>query len=340
MTQLRTSKHINLGVAIAVASSVWMATAAGAANPKNVKEFGEQYMAAFNKKDKATLSKLRYPGGGKSDMQEMMDQIMDAEMGSGTQYNKFEILPVDTKKLEPQLGPDGVFYKPNLTPTNLLKFTAETKNGSSSTTFPVALKDGVVYQVAIVKAEGVQQPPFSFGWQRFTPPKANWSVMLPNEPEPGKAALEKEVGKNALQDPDVYGVVENTARIKTTQHFFQCAGEGKRVHAEDNKDTYRVACTTYAPETLKEWFSDPKKNLDDTVDLRTRSLPGKLVSVKEIALAGSPGREFEIKGEDGTQCLGRVYWIKDALYELTFQSKSEKPDTVAATKFLDSLEVK
>src|SRR4030095_940290 len=222
MTQLRTSKHINLGVAIALAGCLWMATAARAANPKSAQEFGDQYMAAFNKKDKATLSKLRYPGGGKSDMQEMMDQIMDAEMSSGTQYNKFEILPVDAKKLEPQLGPDGVFYKPNLMPTNLLKFSAETKNGSSSTTFPVALKDGVVYQVAIVKADGVQQPPFSFGWQRFTPPKANWSVMLPNEPEPGRAALEKEAGKNALEDPDIYGVVENTAAIKTTQHFFQC----------------------------------------------------------------------------------------------------------------------
>jgi len=340
MTHSRTSKHWNLGLTISVACSVWFAAAAGAASPKTAQEFGQQYMAAFNKKDKAALSKLRYPAGGKSDMQEMMDQITEAEMSGGTQYNKFEILPADAKKIEPQMGPDGVFYKPNLTPTNLIKFTAETKDGSSSTTFPVALKNGVVYQVAIVKAEGGQQPLFSFGWQRFTPPKANWSVMMPNEPEPGKAALEKESGKNALEDPDVYGVVKNTAAIKTTQHFFQCGAEGKRVHAEDNKDTFRVACTTYAPETLKEWFSDPKKNLDDTVDLRVRSLPGKLVSVKEITWAGSPGREFEIKGEDGTSSRGRAYWIKDALYELTIESKNEKPDAVAADKFLDSLEVK
>jgi len=340
MTHVSLSKYVNLGMAISIVCSLWYAAAAGAASPKTAQEFGQQYMAAFNKKDRAALDKLRYPGGGKSDMQDMMDQIMEAEMSSGTQYTKFEILPVEAGKVEPQMGPDGVFYKPNLTPTNLLKFTAETKSGSSSTTFPVALKDGVIYQVAIVKAEGVEQPPFRFGWQRFTPPKASWSVMMPNEPEPGKAALEKEAGKNALEDPDVYGVVQNTAAIKTTQHFFQCGAEGKRVHEEDNKDTYRAACTTYSPETLKEWFGDPKKNLDDTVDLRVRSLPGKLVSVKEVVLSGSPGREFEIKGDDGTHCLGRVYWIKDALFELTVQSKSEKPDTVAANKFLDSLEVK
>ncbi len=340
MAQLRTLTLINLGVTLTVACSVWLAAAAGAANPKSAQEFGVQYMAAFNKKDKAALTKLRYPAGGTSEMQKMMDEISEAEMSSGTQYNKFEILPVDTKKMEPQMGPDGVFYKPNLTPTNLLKFTAETETGKSSTTFPVAKKDGVFYQVAIVKAEGAAQPAFSFGWQRFTPPKSNWSVMLPNEPEPGKAALEKEVGKNALEDPDVYGVVKNTASVKTTQHFFQSGAEGKRVHADDNSATYRVACTTYEPETLKEWFSDPKKTLDDTVNLRKNSLPGELVSSKDIELAGSPGREFEIRGQDGAYSVGRVYWIKDALYELTVQNKKDKPDAVTASKFLDSLEVK
>jgi hypothetical protein len=115
--------------------------------------------------------------------------------------------------------------------------------------------------------------------------------------------------------------------------------EGKRLNADDNKDTYRAACTTYAPDTLKEWFSDPKKNLDETVDLRVRSLPGKLIQQKDIDLAGSPGREFEIQGKDGGYCIGRVYWIKDALYELTLESKANKPDVEVANKFLTSLSV-
>jgi len=340
MALSRAFNLINLAGALSVACSLWLAGSAGAAPPKTAQELGEQYVAAFNKKDKTALSKLRYPAGGTSEMQKMMDEISDAEMTSGTKYNKFDILPVDTKKLEPQMGPDGVFYKPSLTPTNLLKLTAETATGKSSTTFPIAEKDGVFYQVAIVKAEDTAQPPYSFGWQRFTPPKASWSVMLPNEPEPGRAALEKEAGKNALEDPDVYGVVRNTAAIKTTQRFFQCGAQGKRVHADDNSETYRVAWTTYEPETLKEWFSDPIKTLDDTVNVRKTSVQGELVSSRDIDLAGSPGREFEIRGQDGAYIVGRVYWIKDALYELTVESKKDKPDGTAGHKFLSSLEVK
>lgn len=324
---------------MSVALSTWLAKSAIASSPKSAQEFASQYMAAFNKGDRTALRKLRYPSAGKSAMQELLDDMTEAEMKSGTQYSKFEILPLDNTRSAPQMGPDGILYRPNLTPTQLLKFTAVTKTGSSSMTFPIGLKDGVVYQVAIVPAEG-EQPAFKFGWQRFTAPKTNWSVMMPNEPEPGRAALEMDAGKAALEDPDIYGVVRNTASIKTAQHFFRCGAEGKRIHADDNKDTFRVACTTYEAETLKEWFSDPKKNLDDTVNLRKRSQPGKLIGVKEVELAGSPGREFEIRGDDGTYCLGRVYWIKDALYELTYESKSEKPDTVAANKFLDSLEVK
>lgn len=319
------------------ASAATAATKSGA--PKSPQEFAAQYMAAFNKQDKAALQKLRYQPNIKSPMQEMVDEMMMADMSSGTQLTKFELLPVDAKRTAPSMGPDGMFYQPNLKPTNMLKLSAVRKDGSSSTTFPIGVKDGIYYQVAIVKAEGAA-PAYSFGWQRFAPVDGGWSFMLPNEPEPGKAALEMELGKNALQDPDAYGVVKNTASIKTTQRFYRSGTEGKRINDDANKEKFRAARTTYTPETLKEWFSDPKKTLDETVDLRVRSLPGKLVRSQEIELAGAPGREFEIKGDDGTFSLGRVFWIKDALYELTFESSEAKPNTEAANKFLTSLEVK
>lgn len=314
------------------------AAALAAEGPKSAQEFAAQYMAAFNKKDSAALEKLRYPAATKSKMQDFIDMMTEAEMKSGTQFNKFEILPVDSKKSESSMGPDGAFYKPSLKPTNIVKLTAVTKDGTSSTSFPIGEKDGIFYAVMPEKDEAAA-PPYKFGWQRFSPPKSNWSVMLPNEPEPGAQALVQQLGKDALDDPDVYGVVKNTADIKTCQHFFQCGAEGKRLQSDDNKETYRAACTTYTPETLSKWFSDPKKNLDETVDVRTRSLSGKLVEQKDIDLAGSPGRQFEIRGEDGTVLMGRVYWIKDALYELTFESKQDKPDTEGANKFLNSLSV-
>lgn len=329
------SNWFKLGIAFLLVASP---TAALADAPKSAQEFAQQYMAAFNKKDSSALEKLRYPTASKSKMAEFIEEMTEAEMKSGTQYNQFEILPVQGKENEPSMGPDGVFYKPSLKPTNVVKLTAVTKDGSSSTSFPVGEKDGIFYAVMPEKDEAAT-PPYKFGWQRFSLPKSNWSVMLPNEAEPGAQALVKQFGKDALEDPDVYGVVKNTAEIKTCQHFFNCGAEGKRLESDDNKETYRAACTTYTPETLTKYFNDPKKNLDDTVDLRMRSLPGKLVEQKNIELNGAPGRQFEIRGTDGNVQLGRVYWIKDALYELTFDSKLEKPDLDSANKFLSSLEV-
>lgn len=324
-------------LAIALASTICFATACFAADgPKTPEEFAKAYMTAMNNKDKAALDKLRYPLKGKSAMQEMMDAMSEADMGS--KYTKFEVLNPEKDMDKPMMGPDGIFYIPNLPVTNVIKFTAESENSKSSTSFPIGIKDGIYYQAAIEAAEGMTVP-FQFGWQRFTPPKAHWSIMMPNEPEPGLAALEKQGGKPVAEDEDAYGVVKNTASIKTTQHWFRCGEEGKRINDEGNKEIYRVACTTYSPETLKEWYSDPAKNLTEAVDLSVRRDDGKLIQQKDIELAGAPGKEYEIQQKDGTICVGRVYWIKDALYELTVENKSGKPNLEIANKFLGSLQI-
>ena len=324
---------------IALVVSVSLNLAAFASDrPKTAEEFAARYMAAFNAKDLDALRKLRYPASGKSSMQEMIDEMTKADLDSSVKYSKFEILPPKPDMDKASMGPDGIFYKANLTPTNLIKLISQTKDGSSSTTLPIGLKDGVYYEVALEVSAG-ETPPYQFGWQRFSAPKSNWSFMLPNEPEPGRAAIEKDSGKDALSNPDIYGVIENTASIKTSQHWFRCGEEGKRVNDKENQETYRAAGTTYAPETLKEWFPDAKKNLDDEVNSIVRRDDGKLLQDKEISLAGSPGRELEIRNKDGSLCMSRIYWIKDALYELTFVSKKDKPDLIGANKFLSSLEV-
>lgn len=313
-------------------------SASAADQPKTPEEFAAQYMAAFNHKDKATLQKLRYPSKSKSPMQELVDEMMEAGLTEGTQYNKFEINPVPPEMDKPVMGIDGSFYKPSFQPSHVVKLISETANGSSSTSMPIGKKNGVYWQIGLEIAAG-ETPAYNFGWQRFSAPKSGWSVLMPNEPEPGRAALEKQSGKDALNDPDVYGVVKNTASIKTTQHWFRCGAEGKRVNDKDNKEIFTASCTNYDPNTLKEWFSDPKKYLADAVDLEVRRDEGKLVNQKDIELAGAPGKEFEIQSKDGTLKLGRVYWIKDALYELSFESKKDKPDLTDANKFLGSLKV-
>lgn len=310
-------------------------TGKGASTPD---EFARQYMTAFNNRDREGLKKLRIPLTVKSDMQDMIDSMLDAELSGTTKYNKFEILPAQPDMEKPKIGPDGVFYKPNVTPTNLVKLTAETENGTTSTTMPIGKKGGLYYLVLAEPATG-EAPVYHFGWQRFAAPQSNWSVIMPNEPEPGRAALEKQVGKDGMNDPDLYGVVKNTADIKTVKHFFICGEEGKRLHDSNNKETYRAACTTYEPETLKKWFSDSSKNLSDAIDSMSRMNGGKLVEQKDIELNGAPGKEFEIRTKDGGLCLGRVYWIKNALYELSVDNHTDEPNRASAAKFLTSLDV-
>ncbi len=337
MAPLLTKKFLKVALGLLCCLSPW-AMAAAADGPKSPEEFAAAYMGAFNKKDLDAVRKLRYPVSGKSEMQDLMNSMAEAELSSGTQYNKFEIQKIEPEMDKPSMGPDGVFYKPNLPPTNVVKFTSVTKDGTSSTSFPIGSKGGIYYQVGVERVQG-DDPVYHFGWARFTAPASNWSVMFPNEPDPGRAALEKQFGSDAFKDPDIYGVVKNTSDIKTTQHWFRSGEEGKRLHDEGNKEIYRAACTTYTPETLQKWFSSPKKNLDDAVDYAVRANEGKLVQQKDIDLAGSPGREFEIVQKDGALLLGRAYWVKDALYELTFESRKENPDRAGADKFLSSLEV-
>lgn len=306
---------------------------------KTPEQFAQLYLKTFNASDVAALRKLRYPVNGKSNMQEMIDGITEASMKSGTKFTKFELLAPKPDMDKANMGPDGQFYKANLKPTNLLKLTAVSANGSMSTTIPIGIKDGIYYEVGVEAAPG-DEPPYAFGWQRVSLPQATWSVLLPNEAEPGKAAIVKQYGKEAAENPDSYGVVKNTADIKTTQHWVRCGEEGKRVNDSANKETYRAACTTYEPETLRKWFADPKKNIDDAVDLASRQNQGKIVQTSEVDLNGAPGKSYEIKDQDGSMRFGRVYWIKDALYELSVVTSNEPVNKTSADKFLTSLEVK
>ncbi|MBS2002608.1 MAG: hypothetical protein U0103_18810 [Candidatus Obscuribacterales bacterium] len=332
------SKLLHSGIAFLVAMTCSVGAFAQDGSRKTPEQFGALYMKTFNANDVEGLRKLRMPVKVQSSMQELIDGITEASMKDGNKFTKFEILPPKPDMDKANMGPDGLFYKANLKPTNLLKLSAEGKNSSISTTIPIGIKDGIYYEVGVEPAPDAT-PEYAFGWQRVSLPKSNWSVLMPNEAEPGKAALEKQFGKAAAENPDSYGVVKNTADIKTTQHWARCGEQGKRVNDPDNKESYRAACTTFEPETLKNWFNDPKKNIDDAVDLASRQNGGTVVKTADIDLKGAPGKSYEIKDKDGALRLGRVYWVKDALYELTFLSSKEAPDTASADKFLTSLEV-
>lgn len=333
------SKKFRIAVLVACTVMFGKGAYASDAERKTPEGFAQVYFDTFNSHDLAALRKLRLQTSVKSPMQDMLDGMEEAAIKDGKKYNKFEVLPLTGDVHKPQMGLDGMFYKPTMMPTNLVKFSMVEAGGSMSSTIPIGIKDGIYYEITVLP-DLEHSVPFAFGWQRASLPKTNWSVMFPNEPEPGKAALEKDMGKAAADNPDSYGVMTNNASIKTEQHWIRCGEEGKRVNDPTNQETYRAACTTYEPETLKKWFADPNKNIDDAIGVSTAFIKGGTVKKTAISLNGAPGREFEVKESDGTFHLGRTYWVNDRLYELSFVSKKDSPDLNGANKFLNSLEVK
>src|SRR3984893_18548697 len=124
------------------------------------KDFVDQYKAAFEKGDKATLESFLYTKDANPMALEFY-KMMQAEGAGTAKISKIELVdltPEDVKKAaEVQTGPDGSKAKLPLTPTKKLKISIETKdsNGSSTSSSEnfVAEKDGkyVIPVPAVVK---------------------------------------------------------------------------------------------------------------------------------------------------------------------------------------------
>jgi hypothetical protein len=63
-------------------------------------------------------------------------------------------------------------------------------------------------------------------------------------------------------------------------------------------------------------------------------------SSKEITLQDNPGREFELETEKGRKIVGRLYIVKDRLYELIVVGEGARAPTAdAAQKFFGSFQL-
>ena len=125
------------------------ATSLRAGTPAQEKAFVDQYKAAFEKGDKATLQSFLYTQGANPMALEFY-KMMQSEGAGTAKISKIELVdltPEDVKKAsEIQTGPDGGQARLPLKPTKKLKITIEIKdaNGSSSSSSEnfVAEKDG------------------------------------------------------------------------------------------------------------------------------------------------------------------------------------------------------
>ena len=120
-----------------------------AGTPAQDKDFVDQYKAAYEKGDKATLESFLYTKDANPMALEFY-KMMQSEGAGTAKISKIELVdltPEDVKKAsEVQTGPDGSKAQLPLKATKKLKITVETKdaNGSSSSSSEnfVAEKDG------------------------------------------------------------------------------------------------------------------------------------------------------------------------------------------------------
>ncbi len=120
-----------------------------AGTPEQDKAFVDQYKAAYEKGDKATIESFLYTKDA-NPMALGFYKMMATEGAGTTKIAKIELValtPEDVKKAsEVQTGPDGSKAKLPLTPTKKLKISVETKgeggSSSSSSECFVAEKDG------------------------------------------------------------------------------------------------------------------------------------------------------------------------------------------------------
>ncbi len=120
-------------------------TSEAGADPKL---FAETYLYALQNKDTPKLDSMMLTDGVPAETVEFF-KTMREEPGEGTSLS-VEVTTPSPEDLAKFAGeqemPDGKMYKMPMTPTHLLKITAETKDASgeskSSSSMPIAEKDG------------------------------------------------------------------------------------------------------------------------------------------------------------------------------------------------------
>jgi hypothetical protein len=75
----------------------------------------------------------------------------------------------------------------------------------------------------------------------------------------------------------------------------------------------------FAPENTKEIF-------DHTRDGSIKGVQGRLVTEKDIALNGYPGRRFRSMAQDGSYVDEEVFVVVRRFYLITIVSKANPPD--------------
>jgi len=101
---------------------------------------------------------------------------------------------------------------------------------------------------------------------------------------------------------------------------------------------YMVSYADYPPTALAANKVDAE--LDAAPSAALASVPGaKLTGVTKVTLDGNPGREFTADAEVHGRIKGRIYLVKNRLYQLVAGGSPEKVSDQDVQKFFDSFKL-
>jgi hypothetical protein len=119
-----------------------------------------------------------------------------------------------------------------------------------------------------------------------------------------------------------------------------------KLHAEEEPPVGKITLTDL---TVKQkgvgyfvgWADLPPKPPFDPADfvkgVAKRYDNAEVKSSKEVTIQDNPGREFELESPKGRKIVGRLYVVKNRLYELIVIGEgSQAPPSEEARKFFDS----
>ncbi|MCL5275564.1 MAG: hypothetical protein M1434_12605 [Chloroflexi bacterium] len=151
-------------------------------------------------------------------------------------------------------------------------------------------------------------------WQDFSSDKGKFTVTMPATPKESSQSVDTAAGKIDLY---LY-----TAQVGTS--------------------AYLVSFSDYPADMMSQ--ADPAKVLDGAMNGAVTNISGTILSSQDITLSGNPGKDFSAEGKiknpgDGS-VRGRIYLVKNRLYQIIVVGMKDQIPTADADKYLQSFKLK
>lgn len=160
----------------------------------------------------------------------------------------------------------------------------------------------------VAGAGAAPQPGIPPGWREFEIPAGRFKILMPGTPKTTRRTIPTDIGK-----------------VASTRYT---AIDAANV-------TYDVLLNDYPKSGVSR--ARPQKLLDSVRDGLMFQTKGRMVSDKQITLAGFPGRDLEITGSDGTHYRTRLVWVETRLYQIMVVTAGKpRPE---ADVFFDSFRI-